>query len=72
MNMVDVLIEEHNRIDDAMMWSEEQKAAARSIVRGLAARTGVYRAFDAALGRFEDVAPAEFGDVIPFRRGSSG
>lgn len=52
MKVVDVLVEEYRRIDDVVMWSNEQKTAARSVVRGIAVHAGLYRSFvDALEGR---------------------
>ena len=49
MTVLESIIEEYRRIDGVQLWSPEEKAAARSILRGVVVRAGLYAEFQAAL-----------------------
>ena len=45
MELYNALIDEYRRIESVGMWSEAEKAAARSVLRGVAAQAGCYSQF---------------------------
>lgn len=47
--LLESILEEYRRIDGVALWTDAEKAAARSILRGVAVRAGVYPEFLAAL-----------------------
>ncbi len=49
MRFIDSLVQEYRNIDSVRFWSEKEKAAARSAVRAVAVRAGLYPEFMMAI-----------------------
>ncbi len=66
MKLLESLIAEYRRIDGVELWSPEEKAAARSILRGVVMRANLYPDFLEALEGPKE-APAATVHEMPAR-----
>ena len=73
--LLESVLTEYRRVDDVPLWSEAEKGAARSILRGVVVRAGCYaeflQALDAPEGAdlsaiYQDEPERAFGGFIRF------
>ena len=49
MDLLHTLVDEYRNVNAVAPWSDAEKAAGRSMIRGVASRMGIYREFIAEL-----------------------
>ena len=73
--LLESVLDEYRRVDGVQLWSEAQKSAARSVLRGVVVRAGCYpeflQALDAPAGTdmgaiFQEEPERAFGGFIRF------
>lgn len=55
MDLCEILVDEYRKIDQVPFWSTGEKNAARSVLRGMAARSGILREFALTISKPDNV-----------------